>query len=537
MASFRLAGNDGDRRPARVIAGVGVTVAAMWAMTIASAPSVVAAPSMPAAPGHAGTASAAPGCTPGPSNDPDYSAVPGDLDGDQVSDPMVGVPTSGSGAVDVRFSRADTQHVNASFFIGLPAAATGDRFGASLLPIPADNTVCSTLLVGAPGVAASTGAVDILRGSNRGFSAAGATQVKGQTVGEQFGSSMVLFGDLFVGAPNRTVNGQAGAGAIDEYRLSGGKAKLVRTITQDTPGIPGSAEAGDHFGSVLASDQADDVPSPGILVGVPAEDVGTKADAGIVELIGLNGPQTGSSTVTLTTSQSWSQDSAGVVGTAEAGDRFGASISAGGDTDGGAFAVSVGVPGEDVGSIKDAGMVENLPTATGGKVVSGAAYTQESAGIPGGSEAGDNFGSAVLRIRCGSTGTSDPSPLEALLIGASGENAAAGRVTVLGLPFNFYKPTCTTYELEEGTHGIPGPAVSGDRFGASLSYFQGALENNDLGRYLGGGFMIAAPHRAVKGIGAAGEAFWFPVQGGVRVLTDSSGAKANEQYGTLPAST
>ncbi|MFD9906765.1 hypothetical protein [Streptomyces sp. NPDC059063] len=95
------------------------------------------------------------------------------------------------------------------------------------------------------------------------------------------------------------------------------------------------------------------------------------------------------------------QDTAGVPGVGETGDRFGSDISAG-DVNGDGYAdVAVGVPGEDIGSgvsrVTDAGSVVLLKGARGGLSGTGAqAFDQSKPGVPGASESEDWFGHRVL---------------------------------------------------------------------------------------------------------------------------------------------
>ncbi|MFC4494388.1 FG-GAP repeat protein [Streptomyces ovatisporus] len=124
--------------------------------------------------------------------------------------------------------------------------------------------------------------------------------------------------------------------------------------------------------------------------------------------------------------QKWTQDSPGVPGQAEAGDRWGAEMSAG-DTDGdGRPDLAVGAPGEDIGSTSDAGAVWALRGAPGGLTATGArSFDQNHSGIPGVAEASDRWGGQVRLVdadkdgRCG------------LLAAAPGENTDDGYVWVL----------------------------------------------------------------------------------------------------------
>ncbi|MFD9467308.1 FG-GAP-like repeat-containing protein [Streptomyces sp. NPDC060027] len=98
------------------------------------------------------------------------------------------------------------------------------------------------------------------------------------------------------------------------------------------------------------------------------------------------------------------QDTAGVPGVGEAGngdtdygDQFGYSLAAGDVTGDGYLDIAVGVPGEDIGSIREAGAVVLLKGGASGLTGTGAqAFNQSTSGVPGASEKGDNFGASVL---------------------------------------------------------------------------------------------------------------------------------------------
>jgi hypothetical protein len=90
------------------------------------------------------------------------------------------------------------------------------------------------------------------------------------------------------------------------------------------------------------------------------------------------------------------QDTAGVPGTAEYTDMFGQSLSVG-DVDADGYAdVLVGSPNEAVGTHEGAGTAVLLRgSATGLTTTKAAGYTQDTAGVPGAVETGDQFGAAV----------------------------------------------------------------------------------------------------------------------------------------------
>jgi hypothetical protein len=112
------------------------------------------------------------------------------------------------------------------------------------------------------------------------------------------------------------------------------------------------------------------------------------------------------------------QNTAGVPGTAEGGDMFGQSLSVG-DVDGDGYAdVLIGSPGEAVGTRASAGSAVLLRgSATGLTTVKAAGYTQDTAGVPGAAETGDQFGAAVHLADLNKDGKLET------VVGAPGENS------------------------------------------------------------------------------------------------------------------
>ncbi|MFJ9031947.1 FG-GAP repeat protein [Streptomyces sp. NPDC102274] len=93
--------------------------------------------------------------------------------------------------------------------------------------------------------------------------------------------------DVLTGAPGATVGGHRGAGYVT---VQYGSAKGITTtgravIGQNTPGVPGAAEAGDGFGKALASGDLDSDGYDDAIVGIPGEDIGTVADAGGIVIL------------------------------------------------------------------------------------------------------------------------------------------------------------------------------------------------------------------------------------------------------------
>lgn len=119
----------------------------------------------------------------------------------------------------------------------------------------------------------------------------------------------------------------------------------------------------------------------------------------------------------------------GVTGKAEAGGQFGATVAVG-DAD--QTIAAVGAPGEDLGKRRNAGMV-TVFTFTDDKahrLTALRSFTQNSRGIPGRAQSGDQFGAAL-----DAGGTLCDEEQNDVAVGAPGENLGrardAGTVTVI----------------------------------------------------------------------------------------------------------
>lgn len=154
---------------------------------------------------------------------------------------------------------------------------------------------------------------------------------------------------------------------------SGPTTGRTTTITQDTAGVPGVSEKGDQFGARLDAGDANGDGYADLAVGVPFEAIEDRAAAGSVVLLkGGAGGLSGSG------AQAFHQDTAGVPGVAEAGDRFGGAVrllDTGGD---GRADLAVSAPEEN-----GTGAVWSLPGAAGGVTATGSvAFNPVDLGAP-----------------------------------------------------------------------------------------------------------------------------------------------------------
>jgi hypothetical protein len=277
----------------------------------------------------------------------------------------------------------------------------------------------------------------------------GASKIPGgPEKGDRFGAALAG-GGAMIGAPGEDVGKIADAGSVTWL--------LRYALTQDSDGVPGSAEAGDQFGAALAisakllreSVDGDWYFTHDIGIGAPGEDIGSSKDAGMV-IWGSSdifyGDDDESGGVESMVQDDWTPSAR-----SEPGDRFGSSVTISAD----AHRIVVGAPGEDVGSTKDAGAVSILSfcdSCPNGADLD-ATLDQNSSGVPGSVRAGSQFG-ATLTERSGTAG--------GYVVGAPGEmvsgKAGAGAVIVM--------PTKgTPQELHQDSPGVPDSAETADRFG------------------------------------------------------------------------
>lgn len=215
---------------------------------------------------------------------------------------------------------------------GVPGVAEkSDDFGAAVAFTDVAGNDTIDLLVGAPGESLAkvenAGAVTVLRDLD-GRGIAGASNFTQQRSfrphtkaedGDRFGTTIAAVDFDFerwvaVGSPTEGVKAAAEAGAVEIFRARDHELETWTNLHQDAPYVSGTSETNDHFGSSLAFSDSATRDDLWLAVGVPDEDLGSTADAGVVQLISFAELHDG-----LTSSES----SPGVPGTVQTNDQFG----------------------------------------------------------------------------------------------------------------------------------------------------------------------------------------------------------------------
>jgi hypothetical protein len=242
---------------------------------------------------------------------------------------------------------------------------------------------------------------------------------------DEFGRSLAVgnfdgdgHADVAIGAPYAAdIEGRVyvlhGTSGIVPLTTSG-----AQTLSQNTPGVPGTAENGDQFGFSLAVGGFHDGTTQDLAIGVPFEDYQGVTHAGVIDVLystagaGLTGsgaeqldgseagdtvdidfgwllavgdfngdgtddiavgnPAGGTGGLVMMFygnrggTQILSEGTPGVPGTPEIDDLFGYSLTEVQVTSRGWFDLVVGVPGETTGGPKLAGMMLLIPGSTGG---------------------------------------------------------------------------------------------------------------------------------------------------------------------------
>ncbi len=408
------------------------------------------------------------GNAPPASAEPECLTSSSDFDRDGTPDVTVGVPGGAgrNGAVQVRLSNK-----------GKPITTTvtgAPGFGTAVTSLSSytdegDDALCSQLVVGSPDESLRTdlqrsGVVHLFTwsASAKRFVPRATIEAPGTEFedmaqsGARFGAALAAEqrpadqidprpARLFVGAPGLDINDGRDTGQVTSFWVDADEDPDVHDVEFTRLGEPFTDEPtpGAALGSSLS------VGGGKVAMGMPGFSTQDKAGAGAVLVDNVDTDPDGPIALVL------SQASRGVPGTAEKGDRFGTSVHLVPARGGGAPTLLVGTPGEDVGSKKDAGSV-TVARISSDLELSGTVRTldQNSTGMAGSVEAGDQLGAAVSSVQYGSS--------VAHLVGAPGEDVGrtrdAGMVQTIGNGKGW----------TQSSSRVPGNAEAGDRLGSSL---------------------------------------------------------------------
>ncbi|MEU6764921.1 FG-GAP repeat protein [Streptomyces sp. NPDC046853] len=401
-----------------------------------------------------------------------------DFNGDGYADIAVGMPNATvngkakAGYVSVIFggpqSPSQSTGVISQAEAGIPGTPeAGDRFGSAVATVDVDGDGASELVVGASGESLTSeqyqdeGTITVLDGSEwnvkgttvaRGaseFSKIGSTIATGDydgdgdtdlaygTGGEEAGSLMFRPGPLTADPVTPTSLRHYSMGGRTQDLVTGdfdgdGRDDLATTwyamedagtfITRwDDEGKPARWWSDSDRGSALAAADFDRDGTDDLAVGLVAPNFETEFTHCTDRLGGAVLLLKGSKSADFgTEDECVTQSSQDVGGAAEEGDSFGAALAAGDLNGDSRPELVVGVPGEDVGTVKDAGGYVTLNGTEDG-LRGGLARSQSTPNMPGTAEAGDRFGAQVAVGDYNRDGLGDTA------VSAPGENAGEPR--------------------------------------------------------------------------------------------------------------
>ncbi len=346
------------------------------------------------------------------------SLAAADLDGDGVDDLVAGVTgfrvgtTESAGAVAVVYGGATGLQLKRSVLLtrdtsGIPGAAEEyGGFGSGVATGDFNGDGSAELAVGSTNGLSGGSVQLIVRTTGGGFGGGapvdpGAAGLPGEADRFCAFGSVLVSGDVHGDGRDDLAVADPSFGCHDEETEFGMGAVMLlpgssgglttagsQLWTQSSPGVEGTAGLGNVFGESLAMAPLDRGTTADLAIGAP----GDGGDGSVTVLLG--------SAAGLTTAGAggtrFTQSTAGIPGTAETGDSFGDTVTAAHLQSRAQATLMIGVPGEDVGKIRDAGAITQLPIGTAGPTPTGSTtVTANTAGVQGTSATGERFGDST----------------------------------------------------------------------------------------------------------------------------------------------
>ncbi|HEX6076180.1 MAG TPA: hypothetical protein VFZ32_13055 [Micromonosporaceae bacterium] len=245
--------------------------------------------------------------------------------------------------------------------------------------------------------------------------------------------------------------GEEGEFGFRDTPRTTGEVRYVAEFTGDDEHLPGKGSLTVYVRPLPYDLNADGYAE--LIVGAPGEDLGTALDAGMFHM--LHGRASG---VSGAGSVAIHQDTPGVPGVAESGDKFGYANARGDFNADGYADIAVSAPGEDIGPATDGGAVwVFFGSAAGLRPNHVTTVDAVDAPIPVKDHA--SLGRSLV------AGDNDGDGFDDLAIGAPG--AGPGYVVMARGTRKGLSPTMI--RIDQGSPGIPGVNRRGDRFGWSVA--------------------------------------------------------------------